>query len=185
MNPRMHVIIEYGPLGVFFATYWIAGIFAATAAIMVATVTALAIAWVTERRIPKVPLVSGVLLMVFGGLTLWFQNETFLKMKPTIIYVLFAAVLIGAVALRRSPLKALLGHALELDDKGWTSLTVRFGLFFLVMAGLNELVWRTQSTDFWVNYKVFGSIGLMFLFFILQAPLIQRHQLSGDEPPSQ
>lgn len=182
MNPRLHAIIEYGPLAVFFVTYWIAGIFAATTAIMVATVVVLTIAWTTERRIPKLPLVSGILLMVFGGLTLWLQDETFVKIKPTIIYLLFAGVLIGAVALRRSPLKALLGHALRLDDRGWTALTLRFGLFFVAMAGLNELVWRTQSTDFWVNYKVFGSIGLMFLFFVLQAPLIQRHQCSEDEP---
>lgn len=185
MNPRMHAVIEYGPLAVFFAAYWIAGIFPATAAIMVATIVVLVISWVTERRIPKLPLVSGVLLMVFGGLTLWLQDETFLKMKPTIIYLLFAAVLTGAVALRKSPLKALLGHAMQLDDKGWSRLTLRFGGFFVIMAGLNELVWRTQSTDFWVSYKVFGSIGLMFLFFILQAPLIQRHQLSDDEPPAQ
>lgn len=182
MNPRLHAIIEYGPLGVFFVTYWLADIFVATAAIMAATVVVLTVAWVTERRIPKLPLVSGVLLMVFGGLSLLLQDERFFKVKPTIIYLLFATVLVGAVAVRRSPLKALLGHALQLDDRGWTVLTLRFGFFFLVMAGLNELVWRTQSTDFWVNYKVFGSIILMFLFFILQAPLIQRHQQPEDGP---
>lgn len=180
MNARLNAAIEYGPLGVFFVAYWIAGIFPATAAIMVATIVALAAAWFTQRRIPKVPLVSGVLLMAFGGLTLWLQDETFLKMKPTIVYVLFSAVLLTGLAFRRPLLKPLLGHAWQLTDRGWNLLTGRFGLFFLVLAGLNELVWRTQSTDFWVNYKVFGTMGLIFLFTALQIGLVRRHQIAEE-----
>jgi len=183
MNARLNVAIEYGPLGVFLVTYWIGGIFAATAAIMVATVVALAVAWVTQRRVPKVPLVSGVLLMVFGGLTLWLQDETFIKMKPTIIYLMFSAVLLVGLILRRPLLKPLLGHTWRLTDSGWNKITLRFALFFLVLAGLNEIVWRTQSTDFWVNYKVFGTMGLIFVFTALQIGLLQRHQLPEDSPP--
>ena len=177
MNARLNAAIEYGPLGVFFLTYFVAGIFPATAAIMVAVVIALAVAWFTQRRVPKVPLASGVLLMVFGGLTLWLQDETFIKMKPTIIYVMFSAVLLTGLAFRRPLLKPVLGHAWQLTGTGWNFLTRRFGLFFLVLAGLNELVWRTQSTDFWVSYKVFGTMGLIFVFTALQIGLIQRYQL--------
>jgi len=183
MNARLNVAIEYGPLAVFLVTYWIAGIFPATAAIMAATVIALALAWFTQRRVPKVPLVTGVLLMVFGGLTLWLQDETFIKMKPTIIYLMFTAVLLVGLAFRRPLLKPLLGHAWQLTDAGWNALTRRFGMFFLVLAGLNELIWRTQSTDFWVNYKVFGTMGLIFVFTALQIGLIQRHQLPEQAAP--
>lgn len=181
MNSRTSALVEYGPLGVFFVTFWIAGIFPATAAIMAATVVALAYAWIAERRIPKVPLFSGVLLMVFGGLTLWLQDETFIKMKPTIIYLMFASVLLIGIALRRPLLKPLLGQAWQLTDEGWAILTRRFGFFFIVLAGLNEVVWRTQSTDLWVTYKVFGTIVLIFAFTAAQVPLVQRHQLEAKE----
>lgn len=181
MTSRTSALVEYGPLGVFFVTFWIAGIFPATAAIMAATLAALAYAWIAERRVPKVPLVSGALLMVFGGLTLWLQDETFIKMKPTIIYVMFAAVLLVGLALRRPLLKPLLGHAWRLDDAGWRILTRRFGLFFLVLACLNELVWRTQTTDLWVTYKVFGTIIMIFAFTAAQVPMVQRHQVEAED----
>lgn len=188
MNARLNAAIEYGPLGVFLATYWIAGrfldeilqILVATAAIMAATVVALTVAWFVQRRLPKVALISGALLMVFGGLTLWLRDPVFLKMKPTMVYLLFSVVLIVGVALRRPLLKPLLGHAWRLTDRGWNIVTIRFALFFLVLAGLNEIVWRTQSTDFWVNYKVFGTTGLIFVFTALQIGLIQRHQLPEE-----
>jgi intracellular septation protein len=127
-----------------------------------------------------VPLVSGALLMVFGGLTLWLQDPVFIKMKPTIVYLLFTAVLLGGLAMRRPLLKPVLGHAWQLTDAGWNALTRRFGLFFLVLAGLNELVWRTQSTDFWVNYKVFGTMGLIFVFTALQIGLVQRYEIKEE-----
>jgi intracellular septation protein len=188
MGPRLNAAIEYGPLAVFLAAYFIGhrilddngAIMLATAGIMAATVVALSIAWIVQRRIPKVPLVSGVLLMVFGGLTLWLKDPVFIKMKPTIVYLLFAVVLLGAAALQRPLLKSLLGTAWRLDDAGWNKLTVRFGVFFMAMAGLNELVWRTQSTDFWVTYKVFGTMGLILLFTMLQVGLIHRHQVTAD-----
>ncbi len=188
MTPRLNAAIEYGPLAVFLAAYFVGNrflddtgaILAATGAIMAATVVALSVAWFVQRRVPKVPLISGVLLMLFGGLTLWLQDPVFIKMKPTIVYLLFSTVLLGGVVLRRPLLKPLLGTAWQLDDTGWTKLTIRFGLFFLAMASLNELVWRTQSTDFWVSYKVFGTMGLILVFTMLQVGLIHRHQIQTE-----
>ena len=190
MTPRLNAAIEYGPLAVFLVAYVLGNrflddtgaILAATAAIMAATAVALSVAWFVQRRVPKVPLVSGVLLMLFGGLTLWLQDPVFIKMKPTMVYLLFSTVLLGGIALRRPLLKPLLGTAWQLDDAGWNKLTIRFGLFFLALAGLNELVWRTQSTDFWVTYKVFGTMGLILVFTMLQVGLINRHQIeTGTE----
>ena len=190
MTPRLNAAIEYGPLAVFLVAYVLGNrflddtgaILAATAAIMAATAVALSVAWFVQRRVPKVPLVSGVLLMLFGGLTLWLQDPVFIKMKPTMVYLLFSTVLLGGIALRRPLLKPLLGTAWQLDDAGWNKLTIRFGLFFLALAGLNELVWRTQSTDFWVTYKVFGTMGLILVFTMLQIGLINRHQIeTGPE----
>ncbi|MCK5275737.1 MAG: septation protein A [Alphaproteobacteria bacterium] len=188
MTPRLNAAIEYGPLAVFLAAYFIGNrylddigaILAATAAIMVATVVALSVAWFVQHRVPKVPLISGGFLMVFGGLTLWLQDPVFIKMKPTIVYLLFSTVLVGGVAMRRPLLKPLLGNAWQLDDTGWTKLTIRFGLFFMAMAGLNELVWRTQTTDFWVSYKVFGTMGLILVFTMTQIGLIHRHQIQPE-----
>lgn len=189
MTPRLNAAIEYGPLAVFLVAYFVGNrflddtgaILLGTAAIMAATVVALSVAWFVQRRVPKVPLVSGVLLMVFGGLTLWLQDPVFIKMKPTIVYLLFAAVLLGGLAMRRPLLKSLLGSAWQLDDIGWRKLTLRFGLFFVAMAGLNELVWRTQTTDFWVSYKVFGTMGLILVFTMTQIGLIHRHQIEAEK----
>ena len=146
-----------------------------------ATVVALSVALVVERRVPKVPLVSGALIVVAGGLTLWLRDETFLKMKPTVLYLMFTAVLLGGLIAGRPLLKPLLGSSWRMDERGWFRLTLRFGLFFIVMAGLNELVWRTQTTDLWVSYKVFGTIGLMLAFTAAQVPLMTRHQLPDEE----
>jgi intracellular septation protein len=187
MTPRLNAAIEYGPLAVFLVAYFVGNrylddtgaILVGTAAIMAATVVALSVAWFVQRRVPKVPLISGVLLMVFGGLTLWLQDPVFFKMKPTIVYLLFSTVLLGGLAMRRPLLKSLLGTAWQLDDTGWRKLTLRFGLFFMAMAGLNELVWRTQTTDFWVSYKVFGTMGLILVFTMTQVGLIHRHQIEA------
>lgn len=167
---------EYGPLAVFLAVYATAGLLPATAALLAATLAGLALSWLYLRRLPAMALVTAGVVAVFGGLTLWLQDETFIKMKPTIANALLAAVLLGGLALGRMPLKLLFGTALDLTEPGWRALTLRCGLFFAAMAGLNEIVWRTQSTDVWVSFKVFGLLGLTFAFMLAQAPLIARHR---------
>ncbi len=167
--------VDYGPLLVFFIAYYTAGIMWATAAIMVATALMLAVSWYFERRLAPLPLITAALVAVFGGLTLLLADETFIKMKPTIVKTLIAAVLLGGLTLGKPLLKPLFGAVWKIDDNGWHKMTLRFGLFFVAMAILNEIVWRTQSTDFWVNYKLFGTIGLTFAFSLTQIPVFRRH----------
>lgn len=173
--------IDYGPIVVFFLVYLKFGLIPATGALMAATAVVLALAFAVERRVAMMPLVTAGVVGVFGGLTLLLQDEIFIKMKPTIVQVIFAAVLLGGLAFGRPLLKYALGSALPLDDVGWRRLTLRWALFFIAMAALNELVWRTQSTDFWVNFKVFGILGITLVFGLAQTPLILRHRLP-DEP---
>ena len=175
--------VEYGPIAAFFVAYYMSDLFAATAAIMVATAVALAVSYIVERRIPMMPLITAGIVGVFGGLTLWLQDETFIKMKPTIIQAIFGAVLLGGLFAKRLFLKTLLGAAWRLTDEGWRALTVRFSLFFFVMAALNEVVWRTQSTEFWVNFKVFGLMGLTFVFIMAQMPMLKRYTIADNPDP--
>ncbi len=174
--PRwLRPLVDYGPLAAFLVAYWRADLMTATVAIMAATAVMLVVSFLIERRIPLMPLITAVVIGVFGGLTIALQDESFIKMKPTIVQTLFAVILLGGLALGRPLLKPLMGAAWQMDDQGWRRLTFRFGLFFLAMAALNEMVWRTQSTDFWVSFKVFGIMGLTLLFAIAQAPLMKRH----------
>jgi intracellular septation protein len=167
--------VDYGPLAVFFLTYVVAGLMAATAAIIATSLIALVLAWTVQRRVPFVPLISAAVVAVFGGLTLWFQDETFIKMKPTIVQALFAAILLGGLAFRRPLLKPLLGRMMPpMADAAWRQFTFRYALFFIAMAALNEVVWRTQSTDVWVTFKVFGLTVLTLLFILAQMPFIVR-----------
>ena len=175
---------DYGPLAVFFVAYLTAGLMVATGALMVATVIALVVAYVVARHIPKMALFTAILVGIFGGLTLVLQDETFIKMKPTVVQLLFALLLLGGLALGKSPLKFVMGKALDLDDAGWRILTLRFAGFFVAMATLNELVWRTQSLDFWVTFKVFGLMGLTVLFIVAQIPFLKRHATLEDETQS-
>jgi intracellular septation protein len=175
---------EYGPLAVFFAAYVLTDLLWAAAALMVATAVALGLSLVISRHLPLMPLITAAVVAVFGVLTLILQDETFIKMKPTIVQALFAVILLGGLAFRRSLLKPLLGTTWALDDLGWRKLTFRFSLFFVAMAALNEVIWRTQSTDFWVSSKVI-NIGMTLGFGISQASVIRRHQLKvkpGTEP---
>lgn len=169
--------VEFGPVVLFFAAYWIYDLRVAIAVLMAATAVALAVSLTVTRRVPWMPLITAAVVGVFGGLTLWFEDETFFKMKPTIVQALFSAVLLGGLATGRPLLKPLLGAAWPMDDTGWRRLSLRFALFFAAMAGLNEAVWRTQSTDFWVTFKVFGLIGLTLVFTLAQMPLMTRHRL--------
>ena len=174
--------VDYGPLAVFFGAYLGSGLMAATAAIIAASLVALALAWTLQRRVPLIPLITAAVVAIFGGLTLWLQDETFIKMKPTIVQALFAAILLAGLALRRPLLKLLLGRMMPpLSDAAWRRFTLRYALFFGAMALLNEVVWRTQSTDFWVTFKVFGLPALAILFILTQLPFIARQtRLASD-----
>ena len=175
----LKLAIELGPLLVFFGTNAAAGIYAGTAAFMAATIVSLVVAWFAYHKVPIMPLVSGVIVLVFGGLTLYLRDETFIKVKPTIVYTLFAVLLGAGLVWKKPVLELLFGAAFTLTEEGWRKLTLRWGLFFAVMAVVNELVWRNVSTDTWVSFKAFGFLPLTFLFAVLQVPLMQRH---GIEP---
>ena len=140
--------VDYGPLAIFFLAYVSAGLMAATAAIIAASLIALALAWTMQRRVPVIPLLTAAVVAIFGGLTLWLRDETFIKMKPTIIQALFAAILLVGLIFRRPLLKPLLGRMMPpMAEAAWRQFTLRYALFFVAMALLNELVWRTQSTE--------------------------------------
>lgn len=187
MNQYARLLIEAGPLAAFFIANSQAGIMAGTGVFMVATTLAVLISWHFERRVPIMPVVGAGFVLLFGGLTLWLQDDLFIKIKPTLVNLLFAAVLFAAHLTRRNVLKHILGTVLTLDDAGWRTLAIRWAWFFLLLAALNEAVWRTMSTDAWVNFKVFGIMPLTLLFSALQAPLILRHQVPdpGDEKPAE
>ncbi len=178
--PWLKPAVDYGPLVAFFAAYLKSDLMTATVVIIVASTVAVGLAAVFERRVPTMPLVAAGAVAVFGGLTLLLNDETFIKMKPSIVQILFAVVLAGGLAFGRPLLKPLLGSAWQMDERGWRRLTLRFVVFFLAMAALNEAVWRTQSTDFWVTFKVFGLSGLTLLFAFCQVPLMRRHAISEE-----
>ena len=148
---------------------------------LAATVLALALHFVLVRRLPVMPLVSGAVVLVFGGLTLALQDETFIKLKPTIVNTLFGAVLLGGLYFRKPLLAIVLDSMFALTDEGWRKLTFRWAIFFFVLAILNEVVWRTQTTDLWVKFKVFGIMPLTVAFALAQTPLLMRHELKPAE----
>jgi intracellular septation protein len=182
MNPKLKFVLDIGPLAVFFITYRLWGLFAATAAIMVCTLLSLAITYWIEKKIAVMPLVSGVAISVFGTLTLVLHDETFIKMKPTLVNLIFATILLVGVYLKKPLLKYVMESALKLTDEGWHILSLRWGLFFIFLAGLNEYIWRTYSEDFWVNFKVFGMFTITMIFTIAQLPLIKKYELSSPSP---
>ena len=190
--PLLKLALELGPLIVFFFANargaWLAErfptlqslgepIFIATGLFMAATALSLAVSYLMFRTVPIMPLVSGVIVFVFGALTLWLQNDTFIKMKPTIVNGLFAAILLGGLLFGKTLLGYVFGSAFKLDEEGWRKLTLRWGLFFVFLATLNEVVWRNFSTDFWVAFKVWGTMPITLVFTFAQMPLIMRHSL--------
>ncbi|MEP9354907.1 septation protein A [Xanthobacter sp. KR7-65] len=181
MSPWLKIGLELGPLVLFFAANGYGGIYVATGVFMVATLAALAAMWILARRVAVMPLVSAVVVMVFGGLTLWLQDEHFIKLKPTMVNALFGVLLLGGLYLKKPLLPYVFDGMVKLTDEGWRRLTIRWGLFFLAMAVLNELVWRSVSTDTWVAFKTFGYLPLTFAFAMAQAPLMARFELK-DEP---
>lgn len=179
-HPLVKLALELGPLGVFFFANARWGIFEATGAFMAATVLALAASFAIQRTVPLMPLVTGVVVLVFGGLTLWLDNELFIKLKPTIVNALFAVVLFAGLAFGKSLLGYVFESVIRMDAEGWRTLTWRWALFFVFLAVVNEVVWRSFSTDFWVSFKVFAIMPITFVFALAQLPLMQRHAL--DEP---
>jgi len=175
INPLLKIVLDLGPLVLFFVANSRLGIFGATAVFMAATIIALVAGYALTRHVPMMPLVSAVVVLVFGSLTLYLQDDTFIKLKPTIIYVLFGAVLLGGQLMGKPLLAMVFDQMFHLNPEGWRKLTLRWAFFFFALAILNEIVWRTQSTDTWVAFKVFGFMPLTFIFAALQYPLLQKY----------
>ncbi len=179
LNPMLKLVFDLGPLVLFFIANSHYGIFAATATFMVAVLAALAASYAMTRHLPIMPVVTAVIVVVFGGLTLILHDATFIKVKPTIIYALFGAVLLGGLFFNKPLLGMVFDSLFHLTEEGWRKLTWRWAIFFFVLAVLNEIVWRNFSTNVWVDFKVFGVTPLTFVFAALQTPLLKRH---GVEP---
>ena len=195
-SPQFRLALDYGPLVVFFLVNFLgrgpalARVVEATVAFMLAMVVALVVSWVKTRHISPMLMISGVLVLVFGGLTVYFHDDRFIKMKPTLVYAIFASVLGFGMATGRPLLQSLLETAYPgLDATGWRKLTRNWAMFFVTMAIVNEIVWRNSSTDFWVGFKLWGVIPLTLLFAIANVPMLMRHGLQaggaaiGDAPP--
>ena len=188
LNPTVKLVLELGPLALFFAAYSRFDIYVATAVLMASVFVTLAVSYVALKRIPVMPLVTAVIVLIFGSLTLFFHDETLIKIKPTALYLLFAAALFAGIALRKPMLKILFDGALQVDEEGWRLLTWRWAFFFVALAVLNEIVWRgsavlwpDQATGIWVKFKTFGFMPLTLLFALAQAPLIMKHETKeGD-----
>jgi intracellular septation protein len=194
LNPLLRLALELGPLMVFFFVnargedlmaaypafaYFGSALFLATGLFMIAVTISLVLSWFLTGALAIMPLVSGVVVLAFGGLTLYLQSDIFIKMKPTIVNTLFGGILLVGLAFGRSFLGLVFRDAIALDDEGWKKLTLRWGLFFLFLAIANEVVWRTQSTDFWVAFKVWGIMPITFVFTLAQIPLMQRHMVEN------
>ena len=182
INPLLKFALEMGPLVVFFIMNSRAGIYVGTGAFMAATVIALAASYILMRTIPIMPLVTAAFVLVFGGLTLWLADDLFIKLKPTIINLLFAAILFFGIATGRLFIKLILESAFNLTQRGWRLITWAWIGFFIFLAALNEVVWRNSTTDFWVSFKVFGVMPLTILFSFAMIPVIMRHTV---QPPAQ
>ncbi|ATP13077.1 septation protein A [Bartonella henselae] len=190
LSPTLKFLLEMGPLVIFFlANYkgeWLINnieifkrfnkpLFPATAIFMMAIIVALVLSWILARKIPIMPLISGIFVLVFGSLTLWLHNDTFIKMKPTIINSLFALVLFGGLFFKKPLLRYIFDSTFKLDDLGWKKLTYRWAFFFIFLAVLNEVIWRNFSDNFWTNFKVFAIMPITVFFMLTQMPLIMKH----------
>lgn len=184
--PLLKLLLEVGPLTAFFFANSRYGIFTATGIFMAATVIALAVSYALHKRIPIMPLVSGVVVLVFGGLTLFLHDDLFIKLKPTIVNSLFATVLLGGLFFGKSLLGYVFDSVFQLTAEGWRKLTLRWGVFFIFLAVLNEVIWRGFSTDFWVGFKLWGVMPITIVFALAQVPLIQRYSIGEDTetPPA-
>ena len=198
-NPLLKLALELGPLVVFFFANargeWLGEkipalaslgepIFIATAMFIAAILVSFAVSLAVTRRLPIMPMISGVVVLIFGGLTLWLQNDTFIKLKPTIVNSMFGGVLLGGLFFGKALIGYVFDSVFSLTNEGWRKLTFRWGIFFFVLAALNEVAWRTLSTDAWVTFKVFGVMPITLLFTATQIPLIMREQIKPEEEPS-
>ena len=174
-------VTDFGPLLVFFFFYYNSdkNLKIAIPPFIVATLIAIIVVWVLEKKLPMVPLIGGILISLFGGLTIYFDNPIFIYIKPTIINILFGlALLFGKYFTKEPILKKILSKSISLTDEGWNLLNKRWVLFFFALAILNELVWRTQSEEFWVNFKVWGILPITFIFTAFQISLINKHKIN-------
>lgn len=178
----LKLALEVGPLVIFFIMNARLGIFYATGAFMVATAASLLTSRILYKRVPVLALVTGVFVMVFGFLTIYLHDDTFIKVKPTVVNALFAGILAAGLYFKRPLLKLALGEVLQLKEEGWRILTFRWIGFFLFLALLNEIVWRNFSTPVWVGFKSFGIMPLTFIFMMSQITLIMKHQIEDASP---
>ncbi len=180
-NPTLKLVLEMGPLVLFFLTNWKFGIFPATGVLMAGAIAALIASWVLTRHLPIMPVVTAIAVVFFGALTFFFHDDLFIKLKPTIVNTIFGTVLLGGLALGRPLLPVVLDSVLQLKEEGWRKMTFRWGLFFYVLAIVNEVVWRTQTTDFWVSFKALGIMPLTIVFALAQVPLIMKYELKDED----
>jgi intracellular septation protein len=181
LNPLLKLALDLGPLALFFFANSHYGIFVATATFVVAVLAALAVSYTMTRKLAIMPVVTAIIVVIFGGLTLLLHDATFIKVKPTIIYALFGGVLIGGLLFNKPLLGVVFDSLFHLTQEGWRKLTWRWAIFFLVLAVLNEIVWRNTSNDMWVDFKVFGVVPLTFLFGALQMPLLKKYAIEPAE----
>jgi intracellular septation protein len=182
MNPQIRKLaLDMGPLFIFFVAFEFAGIFVATGIFMAAALASVALGWHLEKKLSPIPLITAILVLIAGGLTLYLRNDIFIKMKPTGLYIIFGVTLLGGLRFNRLFIKYVFAEAFDLTEKGWRGLTLRWGFFFLALAAINEAVWRNTSTATWVSFKVWGITGLIFLFALAQTPFLLKHHIDPEQ----
>lgn len=180
-NPYVKFSVDFLPLIGFLITYYTFGIMLGTIVLMILCVLAVVVSFTVEKKIPYMPILTAVIVVLFGGLTVYFNDERFIKIKPTIINLILAGVIGGAILFDKYPLRALLGTAIQMTEAGWRILSKRWALFFLGLAFMNEYVWRNFSTAIWVNFKVFGLLIITVIFAIFQSSVIEKYKLNPDQ----
>jgi intracellular septation protein len=194
INPVLKFLLELGPLVIFFIIYGrikdkvfsifgvdYQGFIIATGVFIPILLFSILVLWILSGKIAKMQIITAILVVIFGGLTIWFNNDSFFKMKPTVVYLLFGGILSFGLLRKKSYLEYVMEDMLPLESTGWMILTKRVAIFFLSLALLNELIWRNMSTDNWVNFKIFGLTGALFIFFIAQNSLIQKYGKTSQE----